>query len=81
MDDDREAFEFAFALYQTQEIDRETAQLIVDAAEVGLIGIEQATGALWLLDGPPNGLSTLSYSKLSATAAGRMAKWQSRQLP
>ncbi len=37
MDDDREAFEFAYALYLSLEVDAETAQIIVDAAEVGYI--------------------------------------------
>ncbi len=46
MDDDREAFEFAYALYQARQVDREAAQMIVQAAESGLIGIEQATEAL-----------------------------------
>ncbi len=31
--DDREAFEFAYALFLAREVDREAAQLIVDAAE------------------------------------------------
>ena len=46
MDDDREAFEFTYALYLAREVDREEAQMIVPAAEAGLIGIEQATEAL-----------------------------------
>ena len=46
MDDDREAFEFAYALYLARQVDREAAQRIVEAAEAGLIGIEQATEAL-----------------------------------
>jgi hypothetical protein len=46
MDDDREAFEFAYALYLAREVDREAAQMIVEATEAGLIGIEQATEAL-----------------------------------
>ena len=46
MDDDREAFEFAYALYLARQVDREAAQMIVQAAEAGLIGIEQATEAL-----------------------------------
>ncbi len=49
MDDDREAYEFSHALYLARQVDREAAQLIVDAAGAGLIGIEQATGALRLL--------------------------------
>jgi hypothetical protein len=46
MDDDRQAFEFAYALHLARQVDREAAQLIVHAAEAGLIGIEQATEAL-----------------------------------
>jgi hypothetical protein len=49
MNDDREAFEFAYALYLARQVDREAAQMIVQAAEGGLIGIEQATVALRLL--------------------------------
>ena len=51
MDDDREAFGFAYALYLARQVDREAAQLIVEAAEAGIIGIEQATGAVRLLSG------------------------------
>jgi hypothetical protein len=32
MDDDREAFEFAYALHLAREVDREAAQMIVQAA-------------------------------------------------
>ncbi len=46
MDDDREAFEFAYALYLARQVDREAAQMIVEAAEPGLIGIERATEEL-----------------------------------
>ncbi len=46
MDDDREAFEFAYALYLARQVDREAAQLIVDAAEVGLIQINEAADLL-----------------------------------
>ena len=31
MDDDREAFEFAYALYLARQVDREAAQMIVQA--------------------------------------------------
>jgi len=64
MDDDREAYEFSHALYLARQVDREAAQLIVEAAEAGLIGIEQATEALTCLAGKPpvpqryNGRST-----------------------
>ena len=43
--DDREAYDFSYALYLARQIDREAAQMIVEAAEAGMIGIEQATGA------------------------------------
>ncbi len=46
MDNDREAYEFSYALYLARQVDREAAQIIVEAAEAGLIGIEQATEAL-----------------------------------
>ncbi len=46
MDDDREAYGFSYALYLARQVDREAAQMIVEAAEAGLIGIEQATEAL-----------------------------------
>ena len=59
MDDDREAYEFAKALLLAREIDREAAQVIVEAAEARLIGIEEATEALkLLLPGPSNILSS-----------------------
>jgi len=51
MDDDREAYEFAYALYLARQIDWEAAQMIVQAAEAGLIGIERATEAVRLLSG------------------------------
>ncbi len=35
MDDDRQAFEFAYALYLARQVDREAAQMIVAAAEAG----------------------------------------------
>ncbi len=46
MDDDREAFEFAYALYLARQVDREAAQMIVEAAEAGLIQINHATDLL-----------------------------------
>ena len=49
MDDDREAYEFAYALYLARQVDREAANLIVQAAEAGLMGIEEATEALVFL--------------------------------
>jgi len=59
MDDDREAFQFAHALCLARQVDREGAQLIVDAAEAEIIGIEQATEALRILSGPSSNLSSL----------------------
>jgi hypothetical protein len=32
MDDDRQAYEFAYALYLARQVDREAAQMIVEAA-------------------------------------------------
>ena len=58
MDDDRQTFEFAHALYLARQFDREAAQMIVETAEAGLTGIEQATQSLALL-------ASHSYSKLN----------------
>ena len=49
MDDDREAFEFAYALHLARQVDRETAQMIVQAAEAGLIQLTHATELLMQL--------------------------------
>ena len=49
--DDSQAYEFSYALYLARQVDREAAQMIVEAAEAGLIGIEQATEALARLSG------------------------------
>jgi len=38
MDDDREACEFSHVLYLARQVDREAAQMIVQAAEVGFAG-------------------------------------------
>jgi len=46
MDDDREAFEFAYAFYLARQVDREAAQMIVRAAEAGAIQIDEATALL-----------------------------------
>jgi len=46
MDDDREAYEFAYALFLARQVDREAAQMIVQAAEAGLIQIDEATDLL-----------------------------------
>ena len=37
MDDDHQAYEFSYALYLARQVDREAAQMIVAAAEVGVI--------------------------------------------
>ncbi len=42
MDDDREAYELAHALYLARQVDREAAQMIVEAAEAGEINLTQA---------------------------------------
>ncbi len=44
-DDDREADKFAYALYLAREVGRDVADLIAQAAETGVIGVEQATEA------------------------------------
>ncbi len=59
MDDDREAYEFSYALYLARQVDREAAQTIVRAAEEGLIRIEQATEALTRLSGQATDSSAL----------------------
>ena len=46
MDDDREAYEFSYALYLARQVDREAAQMIVEAAEAGLIQLDEATALL-----------------------------------
>ncbi len=70
MDDDREAYEFAYALYLARQVDREAAQMIVQAAEAGLIGIEQATEALRLCLSPANRTGV----KASKPKAGKWAR-------
>ncbi len=51
MDDDRQAFEFAYALHLARQVDREVAQMIVEAAEAGVIGIQEAAEVQRLLSG------------------------------
>jgi len=46
MDDDREAYEFSYALYLARQVDWEAAQMIVQAAEAGLIQINETTALL-----------------------------------
>ena len=62
MDDDREAFEFAHALYMARQVDREAAQMIVHAAEAGLIQINKATALLMELSGQAAGFSALQWA-------------------
>ncbi len=52
MDDDREAYEFSHALYLARQVDREAAQMIVQAAEAGQITLREATVALFKLPSP-----------------------------
>ena len=47
-----EAYEFSYALYLARQVDREAAQMIVEAAEVGLIQIDEATDLLMELSRP-----------------------------
>jgi len=49
MDDDREAYEFSYALYLARQVDRDAAQMIVQAAEAGMIQINHATDLLMQL--------------------------------
>ncbi len=49
MDDNREAYEFSYAIYLARQVDREAAQMIVQAAEAGLIEIDKATELLMQL--------------------------------
>ncbi len=49
MDDDREAFEFAHALSLARQVDWEAAQMIVCAAEAGVIDLRDAIEALVFL--------------------------------
>ncbi len=51
MDDDREAYKFSYALYLARQVDREAAQMIVAAAEAGLLQINKATELLMQLYG------------------------------
>jgi len=44
--DDREAFEFAYALHLARQVDRDFANLIAEAAEAGLIQLTHATELL-----------------------------------
>ncbi len=46
MDDDREAYEFGYALYLARQADRDSAQMIVQAAEAGLLPIIKGTSLL-----------------------------------
>ena len=54
MDDDREAFEFAYALHLAQQVDCDFANLIVDAAEARLIQLTHATDLLMRLSRQSN---------------------------
>jgi len=44
--DDSKAYEFSHALYLARQVNREAAQMIVEAAEVGVIQINKATALL-----------------------------------
>ena len=43
---DRQAYEFAYALYLARQVDRDRAQMIVEAAEAGLNQINEASAIL-----------------------------------
>ncbi len=49
--DDLQVYEFSHVLYLARQVDRAAAQMITEAAEAELIGIEQATEALTRLSG------------------------------
>jgi hypothetical protein len=48
-DGDREAYEFSHALYLARQVDRKAAQMVVEAAEAGLIQINKAIELLMQL--------------------------------
>ncbi len=52
--DDRQAYEFSYALYLARQVDREAAQMIAEAAEAGLIQINKATDLLMQLSRQSN---------------------------
>ena len=75
MDDDRLAYEFAFALRRAREVDRDFANLIAAAAEAGLIGIEPVTNALLELYGPiSDRLRMVAISEVGIVLAVRWDK-------
>ena len=70
MDDDREAYEFSHALYLARQVDREAAQMIVQAAEAGLIQLSLATALLMELSRQINPVSKLvNVSEFSGKSA------------
>ncbi len=62
MDDDREAYEFSHSLYLARQVDRGAAQMIVAAAEAGLIQINKATALLMELSGQAASFSALQWA-------------------
>ncbi len=68
MGDDNQGFEFAKALYLARKVDREAAQLIVQAAEAGLIQINEATDLLIHLSRLTSSLTNLCDSLIRYAA-------------
>ncbi len=68
--EDRQAYEFSHAHYLARQVEHEAAQMIVGAAEAGLIGIEQATEALRLCLPPADRTGV----KASKPKAGKWAR-------
>jgi len=62
MDDDRQAYEFSYALYLARQVDREAAQMIVQAAEAGAIQLTQATDLLGEMSGLISQMGDSLYS-------------------
>ena len=46
MDDDQQVYKFSHALYLARQVDREAADMIVEAAKAGLIQLNEATALL-----------------------------------
>ena len=52
MDDDQQVYKFSHALYLARQVDREAADMIVEAAKAGLIQLNEATALLIQLSRP-----------------------------
>jgi len=67
MDDDRQAYEFAYALHLARQVDRKAAQMIVAAAEAGVIGIDRQTQVLRLTCYGANKITMRGHPDRNAT--------------